>query len=88
MTPNGEYAIHRERETWTIVRAAACYRNGSVKEYLEAPGRGAIHAGRPPEQTFFDIPAYAQPAARRIFEAQRRFETVDELKAALNPKEE
>ena len=88
MTKKGEYAILHERETWTIVRAASCYWDGRVKEYLEAPGRCALRAGTSPEQIFFDIPGCAQPAAKRIFEAQQRFETADDLKAALNPKEE
>jgi hypothetical protein len=92
MTKKGEYAIlHTTRRAishpggvtethkWSCVRAVACYRTGGVKLYQEAPGRIEIPADSSRE--FLDTPY--QDAARRIFEAQRRFETVDELTAAL-----
>ena len=92
MTRKGEYAILHttrraishpggitESHTWSCVRAFACYRSGGVKLYQEAPGRIEIPVDSSRE--FLDTPY--QAAAKRLFEAQRRFETVDELTAAL-----
>jgi hypothetical protein len=92
MTRKGEYAIlhttHRaishpggitESHTWSCVRAVACYRNGGVKLYQESPGRIEIPADS--SRAFLDTPY--QDAAREIFEAQTKYETAAELKAAL-----
>jgi len=92
MTKKGEYAILHttrraishpggitESHTWSCVRAFACYRNGGVKLYQEAPGRIEIPADSSRE--FLGTPY--QAAAMRIFEAQTKFETADELYAAL-----
>ena len=92
MTRKGEYAIlhttHRaishpggitESHTWSCVRAYACYRTGGVRLYQEAPGRIEIPADS--SRAFLDTPY--QSAARKIFEAQTKYETAAELKAAL-----
>ena len=92
MTRKGEYAIlhttHRaishpggitESHTWSCVRAYACYRTGGVRLYQEAPGRIEIPADS--SRAFLDTPY--QDAARKIFEAQTKYETAAELKAAL-----
>lgn len=92
MTKKGEYAIlHTTRRTishpggvteshvWSCVRAVACYRSGGVKLYQEAPGR--IEVPVDSSREFLDTTH--QDAARKLFEAQTKFETADELTAAL-----
>ena len=92
MTKKGEYAILHttrrafslqskitESHVWSCVRAFACYRNGGVKLYQEAPGQ--IEVPVDSSREFLGTPY--QAAAMRIFEAQTKFETADELKAAL-----
>lgn len=96
MTRKGDYAIMHttrraishpggvtESHVWSCVRAFACHRNGGVKLYQESPGRIEVPPDHPSRQELLPIPAYAQPAARRIFEAQTKYETAAELKAAL-----
>ncbi len=94
MTRKGDYAILHttrraishpggvtESHVWSCVRAVACYLTGGVKLYQEAPGRIEVPAGLESERAFFDTPY--QDAAQRLFEAQMKFETSDELTAAL-----
>lgn len=87
MTRKGEYAaLHAGvsgNRNWRVVRATACRHNGSVKMYIEAPGRIELPAGIEPEQVFIALPEWAQGAAQRIFEAQETFGDIDKLKAAL-----
>lgn len=86
MTRKGEYAVCRNTkwspeggQVWSCVRAVACYRNGGVKLYQEAPGRIEIPVDS--SRAFLDTPY--QDSARKIFEAQTKFESAADLKAAL-----
>ena len=92
MTKKGDYTIMHttrrvishpggvtESHEWSCVRAVACYRTGGVRLYQEAPGRIEIPADS--SRAFLDTPY--QNAAKRIFEAQTKFESAADLKAAL-----